>query len=237
MVAGTPDIHGRMLGYAQLMQTADFVRLYPELFHMSADGSWPSIQQRGLLSSAALTDLWQVDPALRRRLLAERREDSHILEHEVHGTAVLRDQKPIHEPSLAESLDDVTVPEWYGALNSRVFFFPQRKRMLELLSARSYRNDIHTVITFDTASLVTAYENFIELCPINSGFAQRHSKARRGSTTFQPIADYPHPVRDEPRANGHDVAELTVRYAIRDVTPFVTRVERMKDGQVVERLV
>ncbi|WP_202972909.1 DUF7002 family protein [Microterricola pindariensis] len=219
------------------MQTSEFVRLYPELFHMAADGAWPSIQAHGLLSASALVERWGVSSdAARRSLLSERRAESQPIEHPELGTVVLRDQKPIHEPSLADSLDGLSVSEWYETLNSRVFFFPQRRRMLELLSARSYRNDVHTVVTIDTAALMAAYERDIELCAINSGFAQPHAKARRGTSTFLPIADYQHPSRAEQRPNGNDVAELTVRGAVPDVARFVTRVERMQDGVLIEQL-
>ncbi|WP_136709606.1 hypothetical protein [Agromyces sp. H66] len=218
------------------MRTADLIRLYPQVFHMAADGSWPSIERHGLLSSAALVDRWDLEPAHRARLLAERREESHVLEHPIHGTAVIRDQKPIHEQSLAEALDGMTPVDWYGELNSRVFFFLQQRRLLDLLGARSYRNEAHTVITLDTARLVERYEFAIELCAINSGFAQRHSKARRGIRTFRSISGYPHPERAEPRAKGHDVAELTVRGGVTDLGGLVVRVERTRGTEVLERI-
>ncbi|SDT16679.1 hypothetical protein SAMN04489834_2983 [Microterricola viridarii] len=112
------------------MQTSEFVRLYPELFHMAADGAWPSIQAHGLLSASALVERWGVtSDAARRSLLSERRAESQPIEHPELGTVVLRDQKPIHEPSLADSLDGLSVSEWYETLNGRVFFFPQRRRI------------------------------------------------------------------------------------------------------------
>lgn len=220
------------------MRVDDLIRLYPRVFHMSADGSWPSIARHGLLSTAALVEKWEAPDPIRTELVATRRTESRLLDHPVHGAAVVRDQKPIHEPSLAEALDGMSPAEWYTELNSRVFFFLQERRLLELLGARSYRNHAHTVITIDTAELVRRYESSIELCAINSGFAQRHSKARRGTGTFQPIAAYRHPNRDEPRATGgYDVAELTVRGSVTDLDGLVIRVERMHGATVVERLV
>ncbi|MGI9822206.1 DUF7002 family protein [Agromyces sp. Marseille-Q5079] len=219
------------------MRTDDLIRLYPQVFHMAADGSWPSIERHGLLSSTALAERWELEDAHRARLLTERREESQVLEHQTHGTAVVRDQKPIHEPSLAEALDGMTPADWYRELNSRVFFFLRQQRLLELLGARSYRNDTHTVITLDTAKLVKRYGHSIELCAINSGFAQRHSKARRGPGTFQSIRDYRHPERDEPRTSGHDVAELTVRGGVTDLSDLVIRVDRMHGPHVIERIV
>lgn len=226
-----------MPGYAHEVRTADFTRLYPESFHMTADGTWPSIRRNGLLSAEAVVDRWNVSPQDRAGLLSKRRDESHVLTHKTLGTAVLRDQLPIHEPSLAEVLDDMSVSQWYEQLNSRVFLFPHRSRMLELLSARSYKKDVHTVITIDTAALVDAYEADIELCAINSGFARPHSKARRGSKTFQSIAEFRHPPRVDAHPTRPHVAEITLAYAIRDVSRFVIRVERMRDGELVEVLV
>ena len=203
---------------------------------MAADGSWPSIERHGLLSSSALVDVWEVEPAHRSSLLTERREESQVLEHPDHGSAVIRDQKPMHEPSLVEALVEMKPADWYLELNSRVFFFLQRRRLLDLLGARSYRSQSHTVITLDTAKLVKRYKYAIELCTINSGFAQRHSKARRGAGTFQSIRDFRHPERAEPRVSGHDIAELTVRDGVTDLDGLVIRVERMHGADVVERI-
>lgn len=205
---------------------------------MSADGSWPSIARHGLLSTAALVEKWETPGPMRAELVAARRAESIVLDHPVHGNAVLRDQKPIHEPSLAAALDGMSPADWYAELNSRVFFFPQERRLLELLDARSYRGHSHTVITLDTAELVRRYESSIELCSINSGFAQRHSKARRGAGTFQSISAFRHPHRNEPRASGgYDVAELTVRGRVTDFDGLVLRVDRMHGATVVERVV
>lgn len=218
------------------MRIDDFVRLYPRVFHMAADSSWPSIARHGLLSTAALLEKWEVPASARNELASSRRGESHVLEHIEYGIAVVRDQKPIHEPSLAEALDGMAPADWYAELNSRVFFFVQEHRLLGLLGARSYRNDLHTVITLDTAELVRRYGPKIELCAINSGFAQRHSKARRGLQTFQPIAAYRHPDRREPRTKGYDIAELTVRGAVTDLKDLVVQVERMHGTSVIERL-
>ena len=92
------------------------------------------------------------------------------------------------------------------------------------------------MITFDTAALVAEYEDVIELCAINSGFAQRHAKARRGADTFLAISEYQHPARETQRETGHDVAELTIKGAVPDVGRFVIRVDRMQDGAVVETI-
>ena len=52
----------RSSGGPVAVRTDDLIRLYPEVFHMAADGSWPSIERHGLLSSAALVDRWELEP-------------------------------------------------------------------------------------------------------------------------------------------------------------------------------
>jgi hypothetical protein len=45
---------------------------YPRLYHIAQEGSWPGIQEHGLLSTEALVDLFDVDEALRNALLRAR---------------------------------------------------------------------------------------------------------------------------------------------------------------------
>jgi len=215
----------------------DLIRLYPELYHVAADESWPGIQRHGLLSPAALVTRWGIKQgAPQSAILAGRRNESRVLEHPDFGTAVLRHHKAIHEPSLEDSLDDMTLAEWYAALNDRVFFHLQPRLLNDLLNARSYRGDTHTVITLSTKSLVAAHEREIELSAINSGFARRHSKEPRGQNTFESIESYRHPTRSHAVTKGYDIAELAIPRGVRDLSDHVLRVERMLDGTSLERL-
>ena len=219
------------------MHSRDLIRLYPELFHVAADDSWPQIARHGLLSPTALVTRWGVKQGgPQAAILGRRRRESRVLEHPEYGTAVLRHQKALHEPSLEESLDDMTVSEWYDLLNDRVFFFLQRTRMETVLGAPLYRDDAHTVITVNTTSLVAAYEDEIELSAINSGYAQRRSTEPRGRDTFQSIDEFRHPSRTHAATKTQDVAELAVRRGVRDVRDHIVRVERVRDGTVLERL-
>ncbi|MDJ0335632.1 hypothetical protein QMG83_10400 [Salinibacterium sp. G-O1] len=218
------------------MLTADLTRLYPEAYHMAADGSWPSIARHGLLSTAALVERWEIaSPGIRSSLLEQRRPDSVAIEHPEHGVAIVRDHKPINETALSVALIGMTPEQWFEVLNERVFFFLQRPRLESLLGA--YSKAPQLVITVDTASLVAAHEERIELCRINSGFAQPHNKAPRNRQSFLPIADYPHRDRAVANPRGVDIAELTVLGGVPDIAADVVRVERMLGGQVVERLV
>lgn len=109
------------------MLTADLVRLYPEAYHMAADGSWPSIARHGLLSTAALVERWEVaEPGIRQSLLEQRRPDSVAIEHAEHGIAIVRDHGPINQAALTDALIDMTLEQWFGVLNERVFFCRSR---------------------------------------------------------------------------------------------------------------
>lgn len=202
---------------------------------MAADGSWPSIARHGLLSAAALVERWEVArPGIRSSLLDQRRPDSAVLEHPEHGIAVVRDHKPIHDGSLVDALVDMTPEQWFEVLNERVFFFLQKRRLESLLGAYSKAPQI--VITVNTASLVATHEDRIELCRINSGFAQPHNKVARGRRSFLPIAEYPHLERKVALKSATDIAELTVLGGVPDITNHVIRVERVFRGDVLERL-
>jgi len=224
--------------YACPVLSKDLIRLYPELYHVAADGAWPSIERHGLLSTSALVTRWGVrQGAPQAAILTKRRGESIELEHPDYGTAVIRHQKAIHESSLAAALEDLTPSEWYAMLNDRVFFFLQKRRLEELLAARSYRDDAHTVLTLDTRSLVNAHEDDIELTTVNTGFAQRFSAEPRGRDSFQSIEEFAHPTRAHASTKVVDVAELAVYRGVRDIRDHVTRVERMRDGTVLERFV
>jgi len=219
------------------MQTADLVRLYPQLWHMADDGSWPNIREHGLLSATRLVEKWEVPTVAKSALLDGVRHEPQVLEHPRFGTATVRDQSPIVEQALARLVVGMSPRDWLGLLNERSFFFLQRKRLDGLLNARSYRGRPHTVITVDTAELVARHEPDIELCRINSGFVQRHSVTPRTRDLFLPINEYPHPARSEARAGaGYDVAELCVVGGVDDVADVVTHVERVQGDEILETI-
>jgi hypothetical protein len=122
------------------MLLTDLVRLYPELFHMADEHSWPSIQRHGLLPTNALLDRWEVETPGTEALLSRLRAGSVVIEHDTYGSAVIRDQKPLNHEALASALVDLSVEEWLEELNSRSFMFLQRERLFTLLNARSYRD-------------------------------------------------------------------------------------------------
>src|SRR5205085_973051 len=111
---------------------------------MAEPGSWPSICERGLFSTSALLDLFELIGPAREQYEQQHRPEKVTLDHRRHGTVVLRDQKPLSDRRLQACLEDGLTPaRWYEMLNSKVFCWVARRRLLGLLGARAYRDDEH----------------------------------------------------------------------------------------------
>src|SRR5438552_4265475 len=147
----------------------DLAGVYPRLFHVAHADAWPSIERNGLLSTSALMDLFEVQPAARRDIERRRRPGSVTISHPVHGTANIRDQKPLVEKRLVESLVGMTAEEWYEFLNHHVFLWPTEKRVMTMLRARAYREQSQLVLTIDTKALLDRSASDVLLSRINSG--------------------------------------------------------------------
>lgn len=206
------------------MDADELVRRFPSLYHMAADGSWPSIASHGLLSATALLDLFEVPEPRRTEIEGRCRPDSVVIEHPQHGRAVIRDNKPLLESRLRGCLQDGLTPEeWYRLLNRRTFFWPTRKRVDGLLGAATYRSAPQLVLTVPTKQIVALHRNAIALSTINSG-ATRPFAWPRGASTFLSIDDFDFESR---RHRGqHAIAELTVDYAVPDIADVVESVVR-----------
>jgi hypothetical protein len=214
------------------MNYDDLFRHYPVLFHMAEEGSWPGIERHGLLSTTALLDLYEINGSHRAAIETQHRPESVEVRHRLHGTATIRDQKPMDDTGLKRALrDGLTPPEWYMLLNSRVFFWLSRERLDRLLNARAYRNRKQTVLTVDTEELVQRHASNIRLSPINSG-ATKPMPHPRGRDTFLAVPEYPF---DEwakrRRSTRNAVVELTVDHAVPDIRDFVHRVELVEQGK------
>jgi hypothetical protein len=214
---------------------AELTRYYPRLFHMAEAGSWPLIREHGLLSTKGLLDLFEWKGEPRRLLESAHRPDSVTIQHVKHGTAVIRDQKPMRERSLKTCLIGMGPEEWYELLNGFVFFWLTRERAEQLLMARAYRNSTHSVITVDTATLLAKYASKVRLSPINSG-STIYKPRPRGFATFRIITDYPFDERKKLRGKANAVAELAVEYGVPDIYKFVLSVEHRRRDKLVERI-
>lgn len=203
----------------------ELVRRHPRLFHMAEVGSWPGIERHGLLSTTALLDLFGLRGEEREALEARRRPRSVRIEHPLHGQAVIRDQQPMHDTGLLRCLEGGLTPtQWYRILNAQVFFWLDGERLERLLKARAYRNRRQTVLTVDTACLLSRHEARVRLCAINSG-ATLYKPQPRGRDSFMALADWTH--KHGPRG---DIVELTVQHSVPDLQACVLHVEERGGG-------
>lgn len=206
--------------------TAEYIATrWPRLFHMAEAGSWPSIQQHGLLSTTALLDLYEVTGEERDRIESARRPESVQIGHAVHGTAWIRDNKPINETVLRRTLVGMSEAEWYRTLNGRVFFWLTEKRLNGLRGAPPYRHREHDILVISTARLLAAHTNEVELSHLNSGAVHPAANYPRGVGTFRRVSDYPWGERRR-LAPSEPIVELTVPYAVRDAATLVIDVSR-----------
>lgn len=209
------------------MKEADLLEHYPRLWHMAEDGSFESIRKNGLLSATALLDLYGVSGKEREMLERRHRPQCVTITKKGLPDAVIRDQKPMREGPLAGCLmDGLTPADWYEMLNERVFFWLSRHRLRSLLGARAYRDRPHVVLTVDSASLVNAHRDRIELSPLNSG-ATLYNPLPRGLATFSAIDDFPFEERRKTRSIAASVVELVVRGGVPDIGDHLIAAHRV----------
>jgi hypothetical protein len=194
-------------------------RRYPRLYHMAEEGSWDSIQEHGLLSTTALLDLFEVPAAQRYSLEAQRRPESVPIHHPVHGTAWIRDNKPINATVLRRTLDGMNEEQFYRSLNGRVFFWVSTDRLERLRNAPPYRYRRHDILELDTAALLERHHERVELSHLNSGAVHPAANYPRGAGTFAPIDTYRYGERK--RVSNEPLVEVTVLYSVPDVRDFV----------------
>ena len=212
------------------MNEADLVRHFPRLWHMAEDGSFESIKTHGLLSTSSLLDLYGIEGDERVALESRRRPDSVTVSRDGFPDAIVRDQKPMTESALGKCLaKDVTPRQWFEILNDRAFFWLSRDRLRGLLGARAYRGRPQTVLTVDTASLLNAHRDRIELSPLNSG-ATIYNPQPRGRDTFLSVTDYPFDERCKTRKADLAVVELVVREGVPDITDHLIAAHRVHNG-------
>jgi hypothetical protein len=214
------------------MTEDELIERYPTLYHMSTDGSWPSIRAQGLLSVSRLLDTYGVTGPARTAIESERRPQCVTVKREGLPNAVVRDNKPMHETGLLRCLRDGMTPrQWYELLNRKSFFWTQRDRLERLLHAKAYKHDPQVVISVDTKALLDRYRDDVLLSPINSG-ATLYVPQARGPKTFLSVADYPSDKGKLGTKTRPEVVEFVVEGGVPDVAKFVRRVERIHHGTV-----
>ena len=217
------------------MTIDELVENFPRLYHMAEVGTWESIRKHGLLSTTALLDLFEINGQERKQIESMHRPECVTINHPLHGTAVIRDQKPMRETTLLKCLRGLSPAQWYELLNRRTFFWLHSERLSILLNAKAYRDRSHCVITVDTRQLVQRHADRVTLCPINSGSTIYDPPPRNGNS-FYKIADYPFDERRRTRGRKGAIAELVVEYSVPDIRKMVVSVEHRKQDKVLKRL-
>ncbi|MCI4356210.1 MAG: hypothetical protein L3K18_03565 [Thermoplasmata archaeon] len=188
---------------------------------MAEDGSWPSIQARGLLPTSALLTLYGYSGPRREAIESQWRRTSVTIRRPGLPNAVIRDQLVMPPDELAECLSPGLTPEeWYRIVNGRVFFWTTDKDLARFLSARSYVGSAHVVIEVQSDRLIERRGSQITLTAFNTGstlHGDGYAHARiRGRETFERIESYTAPW----------VKELVVESGIPDVSGLVSSVKR-----------
>jgi hypothetical protein len=209
------------------MNIDDFVQLHPRLFHMAADGSWPSIRERGLLPTVTLVELCDVTPELSHQLLRERRPAIVELHDPDGNTFSIRDQKPL----MLHNLDGTDLAGWLKLLNAQVFFWVSEQRLRRLLTARACRRLPHYILTIDTAQLVDRHVVDIRLSALNSGATIFPNAPQRGPHTFQSISDFGAVPGDNASSRRLAVVEATVVGGVPDIADFTVAVHRVQQDR------
>ena len=128
---------------------------------------------------------------------------------------------------------DLSPKQWFEILNGRAFFWLSRDRLRGLLGARAYRGRAQTVLTVDTASLLQAHRERIELSPLNSG-ATIYTPQPRGRDTFLAVERYPFDERRKTRSVEKSVVELVVREGVPDISNHLLAAHRIHNGEQQE---
>lgn len=211
------------------MNTKELVARYPVLYHMAERGSWPSICERGLLSTTASLDRAGITSDERGRFESHRRPVSVTIPLRDGGAVVLRDQKPMSDARLESCLlGGITPTQWYEFINQKTFFWATQARLHTLLGA--YDEQEHDVLTVDTASLVQAHKDRMWLCHMNSGNTTPWAHPR-DYDIFKRIDAYPASPNGRPIK---EVAEVVVDYAVLDIARHVRKVSRMRGAVVTD---
>ncbi|MCT7372094.1 DUF7002 family protein [Mycolicibacterium llatzerense] len=217
------------------MDATSFAKRYPVLYHMADEAAWPTIRRHGLLSTAAIVDLYRPEPSIAAAILSKVRTESITLHSNALGAVTVRDQLPLRR--LQECLHPgVTARQYLDALNGRVYFWVSAARLQKLLNATAYRNRQQLVLHVSTAALLAEYGDSVELAPYNTGNTRWPNSPKRGPDIFVPFADYPFDEwqRKLRRKKEDVVVEFTVPYAVPDISKYVTHVElRHRDNPPV----
>ena len=203
------------------MDSSTLVSRHPILFHMAEDGSWPSIIERGLLSTSALLSLYKYTGKERNRIESEWRSEKITLSCKGLEDIVIRDQRPMPPERLKPCLPkDMSVNEWYKCINEKVFFWVTWQNLKWFLAASAYIRQPHLVISINTERFLHQYQDKVTLTDINTGSTYpkrgQDTPEPRSRETFKRIPDFHSPF----------ITELVVNQGVDGICDFTISADR-----------
>ena len=197
------------------------------IYHLADERNWNSIQENGLLSAAQLLER----TGLKSWIRCHRTENIQLP-----NNLIIRDQRPMPPAALARCLThDMTPADWYGLLNSRVFFWTELERLNRQRLACTTPQHIMTI---DASKLLTHHASRAAVTPFNTGNARR-TPARRGIASFVPYntwvssgwASESLALGTKTRPLSHKPVELTITDAVANIFDFVIDLHRLEPGE------
>ena len=205
------------------MTAAEISARHPRLFHVTEPGGWDGIRRHGLLSTEALLRRAGLPEAAVGSRIRRLRPVPETIDCATLGRIVLNDNSPLNAKKLASCLDDGLAPaDWIAMLNQRVFFWADERRCHGLRDAKAGTGKARPreVLVFDTASLLSAHFDRVEIAPFNTGNTLR-VPVRRGRATFTSLGDVIYAEwrqrRSPPKRTADKIVEIVVRDGVPDI--------------------
>lgn len=201
----------------------------PQIYHMSEKGSWPQIQELGLLSTSALLDCCGCSGVERFEIESQLRRRKKPIKHPDLGVLYIRDQVPMmdwpdQDIYLDELLDNgVTRQEWLEFLNGKIFFWVTKNELVKMICAWQYRDEPQWVITISTKDLLEEYADKAYVSFQNTG--SLYSRKKRGPKSFIPFNKCPVSSR---------IIELGIDYGVPNLSAFTISVDECLGKKVNE---
>jgi hypothetical protein len=180
------------------MTLETFYSRHEFLYHLtSAENADEIIEARRLSSTKKILANSTFSQEEKTKYLTERRP-VHLQVDGIDGSVVMvRDQRPISEKALAKTLtDDWTVGQFIESLNSRIFFWPNLKRLA--IHYKRYQSENPRIIRVRSKAMVEKNTHNLRFCHLNSGATRCHPKWKapppRGANTFVRVDEWPYPV-------------------------------------------
>lgn len=173
------------------MDIEQFIKLRPELYHLTDRNNLPSILEWGrLLSTKSIIDESGNPDYI---YLNNKRRADHAKVIIGDKSVSIRDQRPISEINLIKCLtDDWTIEQFYNHLNSRVFMWCKVEHLANHYG--TYKDENPVILRFDTRKIFEANVH-VKFCRLNSGATRSSSHHKggpppRGKATFLTASDF-----------------------------------------------